>query len=419
MSRPREPWNLTSWADVAPSLRIPPTLAHRIVIVPLPSRFNADVDTAIQMKHGVYLKAERIFHDMISRSNADAASSRYSALYFVPIYFGQLGNSRSSRLEEVDAAFASLQRVAPWPSLSRRFIFVVSVDRGRCFQDDAVDRFRDATVLMYEGTASYPRSPSKPQLSFPCYNRHTDIVIPPVTDLGARTRLAYSLPELNAVAHAAKHANASFPWSFFTHRKILAAWRGSATRTAWASKGGDDNNVDVRQALLHAFGKANHSTILAVRAARKDSSSSHLQHAPASQLPILISTRKLDKAQHYTELRKSLFCLAPSGWAQWTIRFFEAIHLGCIPVTFFPSPNPSPLAMPFESSLDYTTFSINVPPHQVANGLRPTLEAVATNRSRLRAMQRALWQHARPAFDYTDASERGPFYRAMAEVGKI
>ena len=203
-----------------------------------------------------------------------------------------------------------LQRVAPWPSLSRRFVFVVSVDRGRCFQDDAVDRFRDATVLMYEGTASYPRSPSKPQLSFPCYNRHTDIVIPPVTDLGGRTRLAYSLPELNAVAHAAKHANASFPWSFFTHRKILAAWRGSATRTAWASKGGEDNNVDVRQALLHAFGKANHSTILAVRAARKDSSSSHLQHAPASQLPILISTRKLDKAQHYAELRNSALLLS-------------------------------------------------------------------------------------------------------------
>ena len=32
-------------------------------------------------------------------------------------------------------------------------------------------------------------------------------------------------------------------------------------------------------------------------------------------MPLLVSTRKVDKASHYLEMRRALFCLAPSGWA--------------------------------------------------------------------------------------------------------
>ena len=114
----------------------------------------------------------------------------------------------------------------------------------------------------------------------------------------------------------------------------------------------------------------------------------HSRRLPPSAMPLLISSRKVDKATHYAEMRRAIFCLAPPGWAQWTVRFFEAVHLGCLPVTFSP-PSPTPLIRPFEDQIDYAAFSTNVPPSEAAN-LRQTLEAIAANRTRLRAMQRAV-----------------------------
>ena len=464
---------MSAWAPLPHHpLRVPQPLIKRVIVPPLPPRFNALVDGPIAMKHGVYLKAERILHELLLHSRASRATAAVpptDALYFVPVYVSQIGSSRTSRLSELDAALAELQRVAPWPARSRQFLFAVALDRGRCFQEDGNDRFRDAMVLMYEGTCTYPRAPSKsqPLHGQVCHRRDRDVVIPPFTDLGARTRLVASLPELNVLSHAARHANASFPWSWFTHRNLLAAWRGSSTsssgrtaRTAWAGShgggGGEgEEHLDVRHALLGAFGhkpvpsnasaaeakeakaeaKAKAKAVrLAVREASPPPREPARRSAPGGgaaptaerasspaaahphPMPILISSRKLDKAAHYAELRRSLFCLAPSGWAQWTIRFFEAVHLGCIPVTFFPSPhNPSPLRRPFDDALDYAAFSVNVPPTQVAQALRPTLEAIAHNRTRLRAMQRALWE-ARPAFDWTDTSERGALFRTLQDV---
>ena len=43
------------------------------------------------------------------------------------------------------------------------------------------------------------------------------------------------------------------------------------------------------------------------------------------------------------------------------------------------------------------------------------LEAIAVNRTRLRRMQRALWE-ARSAFDWSDLSERGTFYRVLERI---
>jgi hypothetical protein len=117
----------------------------------------------------------------------------------------------------------------------------------------------------------------RPPLPFPCHRREGDVVVPPVTDLGAHAALTARSPELGVESssaaaastagasfatatsghtlphhalphHALPHghspppyrapnrtAAAPFPWAFFTHRKLLFAWRGSASRTAWAA----------------------------------------------------------------------------------------------------------------------------------------------------------------------------------------
>ena len=449
-------WNISTWATLPSSaVRVPAALNSRVYVLSLPSRFNEAVDTAITMKHGVYLKAERIVHTLLLRSAARATTLADASRYFVPLYVGMLGNAktesgrRHARLAELDAALEALHTAVPlqWPAHSAKFVFVVSLDRGRCFQDDGVDRFRHATLIMHDGTQGYPRAPgsdpSKPPLTFPCHRRGHDIAIPPPTDLGVHTTLLAASAELRAPV-STRHPNASFPWSFFTHRNLLVVWRGSATRTAWASATSHATTgtaqIDVRPALIRAFGgRPNASTTRAAHAAAASAQSTRI--AP-SHMPALVSTRKVAKEAHYAEMRRSIFCLAPSGWALWTVRFFEAVHLGCIPITFLPHALPTssrgagaahgaaasvtstssttghalPLRMPFEDELDYGAFSLNVQPRE-AHGLRHTLEMIAANRSRLRAMQRALWA-ARPAFDWTDTGRGGAFHRTLGQLAK-
>lgn len=119
----------------------------------------------------------------------------------------------------------------------------------------------------------------------------------------------------------------------------------------------------------------------------------------------------VDHAAHFAELHSAIFCLCPPGWAQWTVRFFESVQTGCLPVTFAPRPDPMPLRMPFEDHLDYSAFTVNVPPREIPQ-LKERLHAIASNRTHLRAMQRALWR-VRSLFDWTDASEHGAFHRTL------
>ena len=91
-----------------------------------------------------------------------------------------------------------------------------------------------------------PRLPSslthKPPPPFPCHREDVDVVIPPIVDVGAHTATYHG-------AHGT--GSTAFPWSFFTHRERLFVWRGSASRTAWASGVAEAN---VRQTLLATFG---------------------------------------------------------------------------------------------------------------------------------------------------------------------
>ena len=84
------------------------------------------------------------------------------------------------RLDALDQALTTLSEIGPWPARQRDHVFVVSLDRGRCFQDDLRDRFGNATVLSYEGTRAYPGK----ALPFACHQSATDVVIPPVVDAG-------------------------------------------------------------------------------------------------------------------------------------------------------------------------------------------------------------------------------------------
>ena len=48
-------------------------------------------------------------------------------------------------------------------------------------------------------------------------------------------------------------------------------------------------------------------------------------------------------------------CIAPAGWELWSVRFFEAILLGCIPVIVTDD-----IQLPFQGQIDYSAFTIKV-----------------------------------------------------------
>ena len=68
---------------------------------------------------------------------------------------------------------------------------------------------------------------------------------------------------------------------------------------------------------------------------------------------ILISAKK--SKQWMAEMKRSTFCLAPLGFAKWSIRCFESIAAGCIPVVIANN-----LTMPFEHYVDWRSFSVTV-----------------------------------------------------------
>ena len=86
------------------------------------------------------------------------------------------------------------------------------------------------------------------------------------------------------------------------------------------------------------------------------------------------------------DMKRSIFCVCPPGQAQWTTRFFRAILMGCIPVTFFVNSD-----QPFEKELglDYTKFTVNIVPGQIRSS-NQILAGIQGRPERLMAMQREL-----------------------------
>ena len=75
----QERWNVSAWALLQTShLPTPSALRRRIYVHDIPSRWNADVDRPVTMKHGVYLKAERVMHELLQSS--DAVTHRWTTL---------------------------------------------------------------------------------------------------------------------------------------------------------------------------------------------------------------------------------------------------------------------------------------------------------------------------------------------------
>eukprot|EP00927_Polykrikos_kofoidii_P074446 TRINITY_DN70438_c0_g1_i1.p1 TRINITY_DN70438_c0_g1~~TRINITY_DN70438_c0_g1_i1.p1 ORF type:complete len:759 (+),score=108.71 TRINITY_DN70438_c0_g1_i1:180-2456(+) len=76
------------------------------------------------------------------------------------------------------------------------------------------------------------------------------------------------------------------------------------------------------------------------------------------------------------------FCLIPRGRGWWTVRLFEAFYSGCVPVILSDGQ-----ALPFESFLNWETFSLKWPMQRVKDGLyEHLLSIVEANDGRLASL---------------------------------
>ena len=98
-------WNISSWrAGLAPGehvkIAIPEAerFTRGVYVYRLPPAFNADIDRAVSMKHGVFMKAERILHALISSLPQTLSASQASVLW-VPLYTAALGTQEPALRE--------------------------------------------------------------------------------------------------------------------------------------------------------------------------------------------------------------------------------------------------------------------------------------------------------------------------------
>ena len=91
---------------------------------------------------------------------------------------------------------------------------------------------------------------------------------------------------------------------------------------------------------------------------------------------------EVGKSQYFSYLDRSVFCLAPAGFAPWTKRIFEAIVHGCIPVIIADT-----IVLPFEDQLDYDKLVVRVSQKELAHGLLKAKLLSITDETRIKMQQ--------------------------------
>eukprot|EP00252_Welwitschia_mirabilis_P014913 TRINITY_DN32977_c0_g1_i1.p1 TRINITY_DN32977_c0_g1~~TRINITY_DN32977_c0_g1_i1.p1 ORF type:complete len:459 (+),score=57.24 TRINITY_DN32977_c0_g1_i1:257-1633(+) len=81
--------------------------------------------------------------------------------------------------------------------------------------------------------------------------------------------------------------------------------------------------------------------------------------------------QKLGRKEYFQHLRNAKFCLAPRGESSWTLRFYEAFFVECVPVILSDQ-----IELPFQNVLDYSQFSIKWPATSIGLELLEYLESI-------------------------------------------
>ncbi|KAI4365196.1 hypothetical protein MLD38_021204 [Melastoma candidum] len=80
---------------------------------------------------------------------------------------------------------------------------------------------------------------------------------------------------------------------------------------------------------------------------------------------------KLGRKEYFEHLRNAKFCLAPRGESSWTLRFYEAFFVECVPVILSDQ-----VELPFQNVIDYRKVSIKWPSTRIGPEMLDYLESI-------------------------------------------
>mmetsp|Transcript_36753 Transcript_36753/g.87321 ORF Transcript_36753/g.87321 Transcript_36753/m.87321 type:complete len:263 (+) Transcript_36753:866-1654(+) len=119
---------------------------------------------------------------------------------------------------------------------------------------------------------------------------------------------------------------------------------------------------------------------------------------------------RCDRNCYFEDMRKSLFCLCPRGWSPWTLRAYQGMMVGCIPVVIADE-----IEFPYENTIDWTQLSVKIAEKDV-NRTMEILRGIPEEQ--IRRKQDAIakvWK----TVTYPVPSEAGDaFHMIMEELGR-
>lgn len=165
-------------------------------------------------------------------------------------------------------------------------------------------------------------------------------------------RLGYDIVIPSAVAATESHRLKSFNRKP-EDRSLLLTWRGEHAESA---------SKDVREGYLEVNETVRSKIIKAYQYKRgADVGSSSIRYSFL--------------------MGNSHFCLVPRGRGWWTVRLFEAIHAGCIPVLLSDE-----VELPFQDIVSWETFSVKWPMDDVGDKLYNYLDALRNDWPKLKVL---------------------------------
>ena len=89
-----------------------------------------------------------------------------------------------------------------------------------------------------------------------------------------------------------------------------------------------------------------------------------LQKLLANETDVIYDTKHstCDRKCYRREMSQSKFCLNPLGWTPWTLRFYQALMVRCIPVMIADD-----IEFPYENEIDYSEISLKIRENDVDN----------------------------------------------------
>ena len=295
--------------------------APRVFVYDLPRRFNKELSRKYKRCTTDQYGTEVLFHEELLRdknlyrtTNPDRAD-----FFLVPVY-GECFLWQYEMLKKKGREYSfgltnqlyldALNIIKQYPywerSGGRDHVFVFPGARGPTIFQDWEEHIKESIFLTPEGDrkAAY-------------FNTWKDIVIP-----GLEADAMFVDPENRRELEN----------DFNTPKKYLAFFRGTINhRDGWAYSRG-----------------------LRPR----------LQKLLANETDVIYDTKHstCDTKCYRREMSQSKFCLNPLGWTPWTLRFYQALMVRCIPVMIADD-----IEFPYENEIDYSEISLKIRENDVDN----------------------------------------------------